>query len=78
MDFICGTEDVSRFAADKKLSIEEAARIARYRFLFSQAQTLHASAVAVAHTADDQVETVLMHFLRVPVFQECAEWIIGP
>ena len=48
----------------EKLSIEEAARIMRYRFLMRQAHRLNAQAVAVGHTADDQVETVLMHFIR--------------
>jgi tRNA(Ile)-lysidine synthase len=56
--------DVHGFAESKKLSIEEAARIMRYRFLMEQARHFHAQAVAVGHTADDQVETVLMHFLR--------------
>ena len=45
-------------------SVEEAAREARYRFLFEQARRVGAQAVAVGHHADDQVETVLMHFLR--------------
>jgi tRNA(Ile)-lysidine synthase len=45
-------------------SLEEAARQIRYQFLFDQARNLGAQAVAVAHHADDQVETVLMHFLR--------------
>ena len=56
--------DVHGYAAQEKLSIEEAARNLRYRFLMAQAQRLKAQAVAVGHTADDQVETVLMHFLR--------------
>ncbi len=56
--------DVRRLAALEGLSIEEAARKARYRFLFSTARQNQAQAVAVAHTADDQVETVLMHLLR--------------
>ena len=56
--------DVRQFAKKHKLSIEEAARIVRYEFLFEQAQKYQAQAVAVAHTADDQVETVLMHLLR--------------
>jgi tRNA(Ile)-lysidine synthase len=56
--------DVRAFAGQEKLSIEEAARILRYRFLMSQARRVRAQAVAVGHTADDQVETVLMHFLR--------------
>ena len=45
-------------------SLEEVAREARYRFLFDLARREGAQAVAVGHHADDQVETVLMHFLR--------------
>ena len=56
--------DVHAYAEREKLSIEEAARILRYRFLMEQARYFKAQAVAVGHTADDQVETVLMHFLR--------------
>ena len=62
--FVLGREDVRAAARAAGLSIEEAARNARYRFLFSQARLLGAGAVAVAHHADDQVETVLMHLLR--------------
>lgn len=56
--------DVRGFAEREDLSIEEAARTMRYRFLFEQAREQDAQALAVGHTADDQVETVLMHFLR--------------
>jgi tRNA(Ile)-lysidine synthase len=56
--------DVHGYAEREKLSTEEAARILRYRFLVEQARRLKAQAIAVGHTADDQVETVLMHFLR--------------
>ena len=56
--------DVRAFAEAEKLSVEEAARILRYRFLMQQARHFKAQAIAVGHTADDQVETVLMHFLR--------------
>ena len=56
--------DVRGLANEERLSIEEAARKARYRFLFNTAREHQAQAVAVAHTADDQVETVLMHLLR--------------
>jgi tRNA(Ile)-lysidine synthase len=59
-----GAEDVRALAAAARLSLEEAARLARYRFLFATARARQAQAVAVAHTADDQVETVLMHLLR--------------
>jgi tRNA(Ile)-lysidine synthase len=61
---IIESADVRAFADEKKLSIEDAARTLRYRFLFTQAREHKAQAVAVGHTADDQVETVLMHFLR--------------
>ena len=53
--------DVGIYAAANSLSLEEAARNLRYRFLFTQAHRFNAQAVAVGHTADDQVETVLMH-----------------
>jgi tRNA(Ile)-lysidine synthase len=56
--------DVRAFAETEKLSIEEASRMLRYRFLMAQARRFGAQAVAVGHTADDQVETVLMHFVR--------------
>ncbi len=56
--------EVRAYADQEKLSIEEAARTMRYRFLMAQARRFSAQAVAVGHTADDQVETVLMHFIR--------------
>lgn len=62
--YISGGADVRAYAEEKKLSIEDAARTLRYRFLFDLARKHKAQAVAVGHTADDQVETVLMHFLR--------------
>jgi len=61
---IQGSEDVRSFAKNAKLSIEDAARKLRYKFLFEVANQYHAHAVAVGHTADDQVETILMHLLR--------------
>ncbi|MFZ5881637.1 MAG: tRNA lysidine(34) synthetase TilS [Chloroflexota bacterium] len=61
---VVGSGDVRKYAAEHGMSLEEAARHLRYTFLFEQAQKWNAQAVAVGHTADDQVETVLMHFLR--------------
>jgi len=43
---------------------EAAARKARYRFLTTAAETRGARYVAVAHTADDQAETILHRILR--------------
>jgi tRNA(Ile)-lysidine synthetase-like protein len=56
--------DVPALARARGLAIEEAARQARYAFLAALARRLGGQTVAVAHHADDQVETVLMHFLR--------------
>lgn len=64
VDFFCEKVDVAGYANDQGLSVEEAARMWRYRFLFRVAETQGAQAVAVGHTADDQVETVMMHLLR--------------
>lgn len=61
---ILGSGDVREIAHRNGLSLEEAARKARYRFLFEQARFTGAQAVAVGHHAADQVETILMHFLR--------------
>jgi tRNA(Ile)-lysidine synthase len=61
---VTASDDVAAYAAVQGLSIEQAARTLRYRFLFAAARARSAQAVAVGHTADDQAETVLMHFLR--------------
>lgn len=56
--------DVPAIAAENDLALEEAARRVRYAFLASTAGEIGAEHVAVGHNADDQAETVLMHFLR--------------
>lgn len=59
-----GKVNVHTIAHAQKLSIETAARNARYDFLAEVAHKVGAKCVAVAHHADDQAETVLMHLLR--------------
>lgn len=59
--FTLGEIDVLALAKEEKRSLEDAARIARYRFLREVAQGRR---IAVAHHADDQVETLLLHWLR--------------
>jgi tRNA(Ile)-lysidine synthase len=62
--FVLGQKDVAAFANEHGYSLEEGARVARYDFLSKEAAKHASQAIAVAHTADDQVETVLMHLLR--------------
>lgn len=59
-----GRRDVTAYRNRKRCSLEEAAREVRYSFLAEVARTENASSVAVGHTRDDQVETILMHLLR--------------
>ena len=58
------TSPVAVLAAQRKQSLEETARQVRYAFLWQVAAEVGAAKIAVGHNADDQVETVLMHFLR--------------
>ncbi len=62
--FILQELNVSKYCEEKKLSIEEGARNQRYEFLFDCAKEHKAQGVLSAHHSDDQVETILMHFLR--------------
>ncbi len=58
------SRDVRVYQSSHRLSLEEAAREVRYAFLAEVAVTVGAARVAVGHTADDHVETILMHLLR--------------
>ncbi len=56
--------DVPALARARGLTLEEAARESRYDFLAQAAEKEGAAFILVAHHADDQAETVLMHLLR--------------
>jgi len=56
--------DVPAYARQERLALEEAARRVRYSFLAEVARKIGAGCIAVGHNADDQVETVIMHWLR--------------
>lgn len=56
--------DVAGFAAAHRLGIEEAARHIRYRLLEQAMDAASCSHAATAHTADDNLETMLFHLTR--------------
>jgi tRNA(Ile)-lysidine synthase len=56
--------DVAAYQAKKRISLEEAAREVRYDFLAQTAKALGTSQVAIGHTRDDHIETILMHLIR--------------
>jgi tRNA(Ile)-lysidine synthase len=62
--FISEKINVAEVAETLQLSLEAAGRLVRYQFLARQAAAVGATAVVVAHHADDQAETVLLHLLR--------------
>ncbi len=64
LPFVTNHADVASHARENSQSIEEAARNLRYSFLFEEAKRIGAQAVAVGHTADDQIETFLLNLIR--------------
>ena len=59
-----GRADVAASARNEKLSLETAAREARYRFFADAAARRRCRTLFLAHHADDQVETFLFNLLR--------------
>jgi tRNA(Ile)-lysidine synthase len=57
-------QDVAAYRIERNCSIEEAARELRYAFLARVAREVGANRIAIGHTRDDHVETILMHILR--------------
>jgi tRNA(Ile)-lysidine synthase len=62
--FQSGRADVGREASLPGRNLEDTARRMRYEFFASVAEAHGLDRVAVAHTANDQAETVLSHLLR--------------
>jgi tRNA(Ile)-lysidine synthase len=56
--------EVAKKAKKERANLEDAARRARYDYFRSLAESGACTRIAVAHTADDQAETVLAHLLR--------------
>lgn len=61
---ICGAGDVRALAKEVGMTLEEAARTARYEFLHSAAAEADAAVTVTAHHADDNAETMLLNLLR--------------
>ena len=64
LPFTSRRADIGAYRRERRLSVEHAAREARYAFLSDVAAETGAAAVALGHTADDQAETILLHVAR--------------
>lgn len=60
--YVFESRDVPGYAREKVISLEEASRMIRYRFLEEQKRKLKLDLIATAHTLNDQIETL---FLRI-------------
>jgi tRNA(Ile)-lysidine synthase len=58
------SRDVKTYRKQNHLSLEEAAREVRYKFLEEVVIAVGGASVAVAHTSNDHVETLTLHLLR--------------
>jgi tRNA(Ile)-lysidine synthase len=64
LEFHSGSAEVAKKAKVERANLEDAARRARYDYFRSLVEAGACSKIAVAHTSDDQAETVLAHLLR--------------
>ena len=62
--FVAKKVDTYALRAERRLSIEDAARKLRYKFLSKAVLERGANCIALGHTLNDQAETVLMRALR--------------
>jgi tRNA(Ile)-lysidine synthase len=64
LEFVATSEDVTASAALQGWNLEDAARRLRYGFFERICASGKATRIAVAHTVQDQAETVLAHLIR--------------
>jgi tRNA(Ile)-lysidine synthase len=64
LESMAASGEVEAAAAANKWNIEDAARRLRYAFFERVVREGRATRIAVAHTADDQAETILAHLFR--------------
>ncbi|MCL2615258.1 MAG: tRNA lysidine(34) synthetase TilS [Dehalococcoidia bacterium] len=59
-----GRADVQSLRRRHKMTLEEAAREARYAFLAQTADKYGTDLIVTGHTQNDQIETILLHIIR--------------
>jgi len=64
LEFHAASVRVAKIAKKERANLEDASRRARYDYFRSLVDSGTLRRIAVAHTADDQAETVLAHILR--------------
>ena len=64
LEFRSASVYVAKKAKEERANLEDTARRARYDYFRSLVESGTCTKIAVAHTADDQAETVLAHLLR--------------
>jgi tRNA(Ile)-lysidine synthase len=64
LEFHSSSSEVAKKAEKERANLEDAARRARYDYFRSLVGSGACTRIAVAHTADDQAETVLGHIVR--------------
>lgn len=64
IECVCARRNVASFARKNGLNLEDAGRKLRHQFFDKQVAAARVTRVAVAHTADDQAETVLAKLIR--------------
>ncbi|MGQ9602047.1 MAG: tRNA lysidine(34) synthetase TilS [Candidatus Bipolaricaulia bacterium] len=64
LPLILEARDVPAYAEERGLSLEEAAREVRYKFLEEAAAKVGAAKIALGHHRDDLVETLLLNLIR--------------
>ncbi|NPV10815.1 MAG: tRNA lysidine(34) synthetase TilS [Ignavibacteria bacterium] len=58
------TSDIKKIAQETKRSIEETARLERYRLFNEALQKFKANKIATGHTLNDNIETMIFNFIR--------------
>lgn len=62
--FFSASENVKQLAREKRLSVEEAGRITRYKKLAETAVKQNYNKIATAHNSNDNTETVLLNLIK--------------